>query len=94
MDPEVTNQAPAEEPDAVKVGNISFEEPVVLRPQDDVKRAMELSARSGHVPGKRVTYENADYVVHRSGAWVRLTERAVSRNTHNKSCRRRLAKGK
>lgn len=43
----------------------------------------------------KVAMSNADYVVHKTGAWVRLTERpALSRAPRNNAVRRRLAKGK
>lgn len=45
--------------------------------------------------GTTVSMSNADYVVHKSGALVRVTERPeMSRNQRNNSVRRRIAKGK
>lgn len=51
-------------------------------------------AREGHTPGKKIVYGSAAYLVMKTGAWVRVTERKVSRVGHNNSARRRLAKGK
>jgi len=65
-----------------------------VKTKEEVAQQLRAQSRSKHKPGRKHELSNADYIVTKSGAWVRLTERNVSRSIHNNHCRRRLAKGK
>jgi len=76
-------------------GVITLPEPPLMRPASKVKEELTARSKSNHAPFRTHELTDARFFVCKEGAWVRTTEKPRnSRNTHNKSARRRLAKGK